>query len=242
MRKLQKSKNNSSLGRKLLILNLVLTVFGMAFVFDASYPLALSAFGDKFFFARQHLMWAIIGWGMLFVFSRIHYSFWEKNATPLFLGSIVLLCLVFVPGFGTKLLGAKRWLTLGTFSLQPSEFVKLTLAIYLAKVASKNKSLASFFLPIIIVSFLIMLEPDLGTTLVLVFLSFSQVFVSGINIFYLIGATIAGLLSSFVLIITSDYRRDRLMTFLKQTQDPLGKAYHIRQILYALGAGGIFGV
>jgi len=89
---------------------------------------------------------------------------------------------------------------------------------------------------------LIMFQPDLGTALVVGGTAMTQIFVSGISIFYFLGALLIGILASFVLIITSTYRRDRLMTFLEQTHDPLGKSYHIRQVLLALGSGGLFGV
>ena len=178
----------------------------------------------------------------LFVTSNIHYSFWKKIATPLFFGSLILLIAVLIPGVGQKFLGAKRWLILGPVSVQPSEIVKLTLILYLAKLAEKEKSALAFFLPPFIVAGLIMLQPDLGTTIVVMGIAFSQILISGVNFLHMAGALAIGALSSLLLIITSAYRRARLMTFLGQTQDPLGSDYHIRQILLALGSGGLWGV
>ncbi|MFH1970984.1 MAG: putative peptidoglycan glycosyltransferase FtsW, partial [Patescibacteria group bacterium] len=143
---------------------------------------------------------------------------------------------------GSKFLGARRWIYIGPVSIQPAEFVKLSLAIYLAKVAEKEKQLLSYFVPLILVAFLIMLQPDLGTTLVILAIGMSQIFVSGINLLYFLGASIVGVLGSSILVLTSNYRRARVLTFLQQSQDPLGRDYHIRQILLALGSGGIFGV
>jgi cell division protein FtsW len=178
----------------------------------------------------------------MLVVSRIKYLFWQKIATPFFLISLIGLFLVFIPGLGINVLGASRWIDLGLFSFQPSEIIKLTLAIYLAKVYSKDMSSASYFVPVIVVAGLVMLQPDLGTTSIIVGLSMMQIFASGINLIRFAGAGIVGFLITLVLIMTSSYRRERLMTFLKISQDPLDEGYHIRQILLALGSGGFWGV
>ncbi len=235
-------KQTESYDKKLLLLSLLLTCVGLIVLADASAPLAEKNFSDKFFFVKQQIVWAGVGVVLLFIVSKIKYTFWEKIATPLFFITLVGLLLVFVPGLGAKFLGARRWLTVGPISFQPSEFVKLTLAIYLAKVASSKKKAASFFVPLILTSFLIMLQPDLGTTIVLVAMAMVQIFVSGVNLFYITLSGLLGVIFAFVLTITSPYRRERLLTFLEQTRDPLGESYHIRQILLALGSGGLFGV
>jgi cell division protein FtsW len=228
--------------RTLLILTLTLSVLGIIAVADASAPQALSVFNDKFYFVKQQLIWGGFGLALLFIVSQIHYSIWEKIALPLFFISILGLLAVIIPSIGTQTLGARRWLILGSISVQPSEFVKLSLAIYLAKVYSKNKGLIAYFLPLVVVLGLIMLQPDLGTALVVGGMAMTQIFVSGINLFYFLGALAMGVLASLILIITSPYRKERLLTFLSVTQDPLGKSYHIRQVLLALGSGGLFGV
>lgn len=242
MQKLKLKKQNNVADKKLFLLTLVLTVLGLIIVADASSPAALSNFSDRFYYVKQQAVWALIGLGALIFTSKIRYSFWEKIATPLFITSVVLLILVLIPGIGVKVMGARRWIILGTYSFQPSELVKLALTIYIAKIAACDKGSLSYFLPIAIVAGLIMLQPDLGTTLVVASAGMAQVFIAGVNLLHFAGAAAAGALSSFLLIITSSYRRDRLMTFLQQSQDPLGKSYHIRQVLLGLGSGGIFGV
>lgn len=228
--------------RKLFILTLVLTALGLMVVANASSPAALSNFSDRFYYVKQQAIWGLIGISALLIASNIRYSFWEKIATPLFIASIVLLVMVLVPGVGVKVMGARRWIVFGTISFQPSEFVKLALSIYIAKVAASEKGSFSYFLPIAVVGALIMLQPDLGTTLVVAAAAMAQVFVSGVSLLHFFGALATGTLASFILIMTSSYRRDRLMTFLQQSKDPLGKSYHIRQVLLALGSGGLFGV
>ena len=242
MRKIKSKKQSKSIDRKLLILTLTLTFVGVLAVTDASAPFAVREFGDKFYFAKQQLYWAVFGVVMLIILSFVNYRFWEKLALPIILFSLVFLTLVFVPDFGVRLLGAKRWVFIGPYSFQPSEFAKLALSIYLAKVAAKDKKTLAYLAPIVLVAGLIMMQPDLGTALVVIGTGLVQIFVSGVSLLHIAGAGIAGAIGTFLLIITSDYRRARLITFLSQTEDPLGKSYHIRQIILALGAGGLFGV
>lgn len=242
MRKIKLVKQKLSIDRNFLILILVFVFVGLIAVADASAPQALSKYGDKFYLFKQQLMWAGVGTIALFVTSKINYKFWEKVATPLFLFSLTLLVIVLLPHFGLTALGARRWIDIGIFSFQPSELVKLSLSLFLAKVASKNKNTISYFLPVIIISGLIMLQPDLGTTLVVATIGLSQIFVSGMNLLYFVGALFTGFLGTFGLILISPYRKERLLTFLQTERDPLGSSYHIRQILLGLGSGGIFGV
>lgn len=236
------AKQTKSIDRGLLVLVISLVVLGLIAVADVSAPQALNMTGDKFYFLKQQLIWSAIGMVVLFVTSKINYLFWEKIATPFFVICLVLLMVVLLPHLGFAALGARRWIPLGFFSLQPSELVKLGLVIYLAKVSSKRKTAISYFLPLLIVTGLIMLQPDLGTTLVVSTIGLAQIFISGVNLLYFFGALIVGAIGVSGLILISPYRRDRLLTFLQVTSDPLGKGYHIRQILIALGSGGIFGV
>lgn len=242
MHKIRLKKQSKKVDRTLIILVFLLTGLGLVAVADASSPIALHSFGDKFYFVKQQAVWGLIGITLLIIFSKIKFTFWEKVSKPLFFITIVFLILVLIPGLSSRVLGARRWLVVGPISFQPSEFIKLALATYLAKVASKDKAIWSYLIPIGLVSFLIMLQPDLGTTVVILGFGLVQLFVSGVNLFYIVLVSIFTAITSFILIITSDYRKERLLTFLQETQDPLGSGYHIRQILYALGAGGIFGV
>lgn len=242
MRKLQLSKQKNKIDNKLLFLTFILVGLGLLVIADASAPQALSVFDDKFFFVKQQAVWAVLGVFALVVSSQVKYTVWEKFALPLFIFSVLLLILVLIPPLGTKVLGARRWLVLGPISLQPSEIIKLTIAIYFAKLASNKKSLLSYLVPLGLICALIMLQPDLGTTMIVAGVGIVQMFVAGISLLYLGGVLLAGGVASFLLIILSDYRKDRLMTFIQATSDPLGKSYHIRQVLFGLGLGGFFGV
>lgn len=242
MKRVGLTKQKASVDKNLLVVIILFVCLGLIAVADASAPQALKAYGDKFFFLKQQLAWGGLGLISLFVFSKIHYSFWEKIATPFFFLSLTLLIIVLIPHFGLSALGARRWISFGIFNFQPSEIIKLSLCVYLAKVASRGKNPISYFLPLVLIAGLIMLQPDLGTTLIIATIGLSQIFVSGVNLFYLAGALILGFLGTLGLILVSPYRKDRLLTFFETTRDPLGKSYHIRQILISLGSGGISGV
>ena len=241
MGKLRLKKQTKSFDSRFLFITFLLLALGLIAVADASAPQALSLFGDKYYFVKQQLVWGGVGVILLFIVSRIHYGFWEKLATPVFWISVIFLVLVLFPSFGITALGAKRWIVLGPLRFQPSELTKLTLAIYLAKVASKGKSTLSFIVPIAVLGALIMLQPDLGTTLVTVGIGMAQIFYSGVNLLAFLGFGALGALATVGLVMVSPYRRARFMTFLQQSQDPLGRDYHIKQILLALGSGGVIG-
>lgn len=231
-----------SIDRPLFYLILTLTFLGLVAVADASAPQALASFNDRYYFLKQQAAWAGIGVVIFFVFAKIKYAFWEKLAVPLFGVSVLLLVLVLIPNFSYKALGARRWLDLGFFSFQPSELIKLTLIMYFAKLIKVGKAPASYFIPLVIILVLIMLQPDLGTAVIISLIALSQIFVSGINFLYFLGSLVLGALVAIGLILISPYRRERLQTLLTPSIDPLGAGYHIRQILLALGSGGIFGV
>lgn len=236
------AKQRNSIDKKLFFLIITFVTVGLVAVVDASAPQALNNYGDKFFLFKQQLVWAGIGIAALFIVSKIKYTFWEKLATPIFFVSIIFLLIVLLPRLGFSALGARRWLYFGPINFQPSEVIKFALCIYYAKLASKNKGVLSYFIPLGIVVLLIMLQPDLGTTLIVTAIALVQIFVSGINFWYLIGASAVGFLAGIPLILFSSYRKERLLTFLQISQDPLGNSYHMRQILLGLGSGGILGV
>jgi len=235
-------KQKKEIDIRLLIITLLLVVIGLVAVADASAPQALNTFGDKYYFIKQQAVWAVLGLIALFIFTKIKYTFWEKLAVPLFIANIILLILVLIPSFGIKSLGARRWIIAGPIRFQPSELIKFTLALYFAKLAKGEKSILAYLIPLVIVSGLMMLQPDLGTTMVIAAIGLSQIYISGANFVHFALIVMGGIGASIVLVMTSAYRRARLMTFITQSQDPLGKSYHIRQVLLALGTGGIFGV
>ncbi len=179
----------------------------------------------------------------MFIALLVDFNIWKKFASAIFVANLVLLLVVLIPGIGTKVLGARRWISLGTLGLQPSELIKFSLIIYLAKVTDLKKPFINLIIPIALVAGLVMLEPDLGTTIIILIIGFTQLFVAGVSLLPFAATGFIGGIIGFLLTITSNYRRERLATFLSTSSDPLNSAnYHIRQVLIALGSGGIFGV
>lgn len=221
---------------------LILLVLGIAFVADISAPQALNYFDDKFFFIKQQLVWATIGFISMIFFSLINYKIWQKIALPIFIFSLLTLVAVLIPGISLQALGARRWISIGSVNFQPSEIVKLSLVLYLARLSAMSIRPIYYFVPLIIVSVLVMLQPDLGTTLSILLIGATQIFVSGVPMSYFISAAVVGFISVIGLILSSPYRKDRLMTFLEMGSDPLGSSYHIRQAILAIGSGGLFGL
>lgn len=221
----------------------VLLVFlGLIAVADASAPQAFAVFSDPFYFARQQVVWGVLGVIAMVVCANIHYSYWRKYAFVIFVTAIFLLVAVLIPGIGSKVLGARRWISVGPATLQPSEVAKLGLAIFVARLISDKYPLSWILASVGVVVFLVMMQPDLGTTISLVTIVMTQLFVSGVALATLAGLGVLGALGGTMLILSSGYRRARLMTFLESSTDPLGTSYHMRQIILALGSGGLFGV
>ncbi len=165
-------------------------------------------------------------------------------ALPLLFVAIVLLFCVFIPGIGVSILGAKRWINTHVFLLQPAEFVKLALAIYLAAWFSnkeKERSIAFFGL-LGTIMVLIMLEPDMGTAAIILSEALIMYFLEGAKLTYFFySIPVLGIIS-FILVKLAPYRAARLSTFFNASSAPETASYHIRQILIALGMGGITGV
>jgi len=228
----------------LLMSVVILTFFGLFMIYDASSFVAFRDFGDKYHYLKDQLIWIVLGFITLTVFSYLDYRRLYLLAFPILLIALVLLILVFIPGIGITLMGAHRWINLGFTVLQPAEFVKLALAIYLAAwFSNKEKGrLPAFLLLMGLVLGLVMLEPDMGTTAVILAEALAIYFLSGANIFYLsILVPLIGFLG-YLLIKISPYRAKRLESFLNIGPSLESSSYHVKQILIALGAGGLTGV
>ncbi|MDP2586104.1 MAG: putative lipid II flippase FtsW [Candidatus Levybacteria bacterium] len=227
----------------LLISVTILSLFGLFMIYDVSSFVAFRDFEDKYHYIRDQFLWVTLGFGALTFFTIFDYRRLYALALPIFLIALILLTLVFIPGIGVGLLGAHRWIDMGFFLLQPAEFVKLGLAIYLAAwFSNKEKGrLPAFLLLMGLVLGLVMAEPDMGTTIVILAEALIIYFLSGAKIFYFsLIVPLIGFLG-YLLIKISPYRTKRLDTFLNIDLS-LESSYHVKQILIALGSGGLMGV
>lgn len=221
-----------------------LTLFGIFMIYNASSIIAYRDFGDKYHYFSEQFVWMIIGYSFLVLFSFLDYHFLYKLALPILVVAIFVLIGVFIPGIGIHALGANRWLNLHFFVLQPAEFVKLSLAIYLSAWFShkEKERFLAFCLLIGFVISLIMLQPDMGTASVILFEALVVYFLSGGSISqFLILIPMLGLAGA-LLVAVAPYRLGRVTAFLSIGKSLESTSYHVKQILIALGAGGLFGV
>lgn len=233
-----------------VILSAVLLIFGLFILTSASLGISAARFGSPYYYIlHQFIAGVIPGIILFYISSRIPYFYWRNYALTILLVAIFLTFLVFVPGIGFYHSGAKRWLSLGPASFQPSELLKFAYIIYLAAwLESKSKSIRSFkfgFLPFAIMtafiaSFLV-LQPDIGTLIVLMAATLGLFFVSGGSVKQV--SLLAGLMCIIfvVLIAAEPYRLDRVKVFFNTSHDPQGVGYQINQAFIAIGSGGFWG-
>jgi len=232
---------NLKFDKTLLFLVFGLTLFGILIIFDASSVMAMENFGDRFHFARLQLYWAVLGILILFLTMNLEYNFWRKFSFPIFLAGLFSLILVLVPHIGIKALGGRRWISFKEFTFQPAELAKISSLIYFSSFLEKKKSFFHFIFLMAILSFLLMAEPDLGTTVVLVLSSFIIYFLAGASFSEIFVFGLLGLVGGIIFILISPYRLSRVKVFLNPNLDPQGASYHLRQALLALGSGGLLG-
>ncbi len=237
---IKKQKNN--LVFLLFTLSCLLALFGLLMIYNASNLEAYRVFSDKYHYVKSQALWVAIGLGFLFLTASLPYGKLKLISFPLMIISCFFLVIVLIPGVGTKALGARRWINLAGFSFQPSEFIKISLCIYLAAWLQEKKSIIPFLALIFFLVGLIALQPDMGTGIVILITAFLVYFVAGGSVGKLLIFSLVGFVLGIFLIISSEYRLNRVKTFFNPSQDPLGTSYHMRQILMALGSGGLSGV
>jgi cell division protein FtsW len=227
--------------RRVLGLTLLLSVMGLFFVLESSVAEAFSLVGDQYHFVRQQTMHFFLGLVALGVGYSMPMKFWQKIAPYAYGLAIGLLLLVITPGIRTEINGAYRWIYIGGFGLQPIEFTKFAITIFFASWMTKHQRLVPFLFLTGLPIGLVMLQPDLGSALIVLAISFTLYFVAGGHWKPFVGVSGLGVILLSLLILTSPYRRQRLETFFNPEIDPLGSSFHIRQITIALGNGGWFG-
>jgi cell division protein FtsW len=238
----------------LLFLTFALVCFGLAMVFSASSMTMAYLKNDPWYLTVRQAMFIAIGTAGMFFCMNVNYMKFKKWVVPFFFSVVVLL--LAVPVVGKEVNGAKSWFYIGSFGIQPSEFAKLAVVMYLAALISKKEDKIRKFqtglLPALVilgfVSGLIMLQPDLGSTMILIMGAGIVIIVGGSNLKHVFSLAAASLfiLCIFVsayLLTTGEhnYRIARFTAFLNPWADPLDTGYHLIQSLYAFGHGGITG-
>jgi cell division protein FtsW len=234
----------------LLGIVVLLCLIGLVMVMSASSVVGLYQFGSSWYFVKRQAIWLAAGLAVLVVTMRIDYRAWRRLATPLMVGSIVALVLVLVPGIGISVYGSTRWLGAGPIQIQPGEFAKFGLVLFVADLLSRRAhkldDVHATLKPVLIMSgtvfLLLLLQPNLGTTLVTGAIVASMLFVSGVPLLPLgmvagIGASLAGILA-----VAAPYRRARVVSFLDPWADPRGEGYQTIQALVGIAQGGVAGL
>ncbi|MGM8364220.1 stage V sporulation protein E [Virgibacillus sp. W0181] len=229
---------------------ILLLLIGVVMVYSSSFIWADYKYADTLFFLKRQALFAGVGIVAMFLTLLIPYGTWKKHAPALLFICFILLLAVLIPGIGIVRGGAQSWIGVGAFSIQPSEFMKLGLIVYLsAYLAGYQKHITSLkkgFLPVILLVFtafgFIMLQPDLGTGVVLVLTCMMLIFVAGARLSHFAGLALLGLAGFVFLILSAPYRISRITAFLNPWEDPLGDGFQIIQSLYAIGPGGLMGV
>lgn len=233
----------------LLAVTVVIVTIGIIMIYSASSIWAEYKMGTPYYYLIRQLIFAGIGFCGMLVFSRIDYHLYFKHATKIFIVCLVLLIIVLIPGIGIVRGGARSWIGIGSFSIQPSEFMKIGVVILLAKYLSvyykdleKLKSVIGVFLLVVLVFFVVMLQPDFGTGMIIVASAMLMIFIAGLPLKYIFNAAILGVGGIIGLILSAPYRLERITAFLDPWKDPLGTGFQIIQSLYAIAPGGLFGV
>jgi cell division protein FtsW len=223
---------------------------GIVMVFNASYFYAQDRYGDAFVFFRKQLFALGCGATLLLVISHVRLEWFERLAFPLIIVSMVALALVLVPGIGITRGGARRWVGIGSFSFQPSEFAKIAVVLYLARsISRKGERINQFSLGVlphlVVVGFcalLIVRQPDFGTAAILVLVMVLMLFGGGARPAHLIGLALAVLPLVVVAIVYAPYRMRRILAFLDPWSYSQDIAFQLVQSLIAFGSGGLTGV
>lgn len=235
----------------LAAMTIILVLFGLAMISSASSVISYERFGYTSYYVARQAIALVVGLVAMVVLAQIDYRVWSKLSVGLLVLVIGLLVAVFIPGLGVKLGGAHRWLSFGPLLIQPSEFVKLALVIYLASwfdrktrrvVRDFRQGLLPFFIILGLVVLLVMKQPDLGTVVIIGLTSVVMFFLAGASLPQLLATSVVILIGLLFFVRSASYRWIRFLTFLNPAADIQGAGYQINQSLIAIGSGGWLGL
>lgn len=234
----------------LYYLTIIMVILGIVMVYSSSSFSAEMNNNDQFHYAKRQALWALIGFSVMNIAMFFKYYKLKIFSKYILVIAMFFSVLVLIPGVGTEAYGARRWLSLGPFKFQPSELVKLASIIFISSyLDSKGDDIRKFkkgvlpvFTVIGVIFGFVLLQKDFGTAAVILLTGFTLLFLAGIKFSHLIPISLVGIAASILAVMTKSYRLKRLVSAFNPWEDPLGAGYQTIQSLYALAAGGIFGV
>lgn len=233
----------------LLTVTILLVAIGVTMVYSSSAMLATEKYGDSYYFLKKEFLFVVVGFALMALAIKIPYKFYRKFTYPILGLSVAALVLTFVPGIRAEISGAARWIRVGSFTIQPSEFVKLSIIIFLAySLAKKAKKIKTFtvgYLSNLIVVgaavFLVLAGRDFGSAMLIALISGILLFIAGVRYTYLFASLLASLPVVYVAVASVEYRRRRIMAFLDPWADRYGSGFQMIQSFVAFSQGGITG-
>lgn len=236
---------------KILFFSVIfLAIFGLLMVYSSSNIWAMYKFNDSFHYLKYQFIFFLVGILIMLLISKVDYHFYYKYSNTILLVSFILLILVLIPGIGSIRNGSRSWFGIGSLGIQPSEAAKLSLLVFTSKYLanSDNYIIQNYrkgLFPILFVALvffgLIMLQPDLGTGMIMLVSIVALFFIAGVSLnFFAIGG-ILGIVGIVILIIIAPYRMNRITSFINPWKDELGTGFQIIQSLYAIGPNGLLG-
>lgn len=241
---------NKNIDLILLISVIAISIFGIIMIYSSSNIWAEYKFNDAFKYLKMQGLFLIVGIVLMIIISKIPYKYYLDKANIILVICFVLLILVLIPGIGKIRNGSRSWFGVGGLGIQPSEFMKLALIIFISKYLHKNErnniSIKKDILPILFITLLtfglIMLQPDFGTGVIIVMSIIGILFISGLKMRFFIISGLFGAVGAVMLILIAPYRFERILSFINPWVDPLGTGFQAIQSLFAIGPGGLLGL
>lgn len=235
----------------LILITFILVGFGLVMVFSTSYFKGFTDphIHDGYYFFKKQLGFGLAGLVLFFIFSNIPYTIYRKFIIPILFLCVISLILVMIPGIGVYVNGARRWINLGLFSFQPSEYVKLGMIIYTASIMVKKqphleqftRSVVPPLFVIALICGLLLLQPHFSATVIIIGTCITIIFCSGVRLRHLLLLGSVGVPALIGIMLLGDYRVERLNALFNPLSDPSDSGYQIMQSLIAIGPGGITG-
>ncbi|MCA9179765.1 MAG: putative lipid II flippase FtsW [Planctomycetales bacterium] len=227
-----------------------LVSLGIVMVYSGSAVFAGARYKDGEFFLRRQLVYAALGCLALYVGARLDYGIYQRFTYPMLLASALSLCALLIPGLGTRVDGAVRWFRLGGISFQPSEPAKFSLLVYLSySLAKKRHTMSSFSIGVLphllvagLMALMVLLQPDLGTSAVMIAVTLILLLVAGARLTYVVIALLAGFPLAYQQIVGTPWRMRRLLAFLDPWSYRRSAGYQISESLISIGSGGLRGL